>query len=337
MKHLVVGAGATLAEACALGIPREECPPLMGDFARKTWAHYNPHPLLEEYLRTLGFNEIEGDPRDLFFELEKEGNANIEVFMEYCWRNRHINFPDLNKKIPDGFISGFRISVPGAVEAPISPGEEFWENLLYHGIGSPIQLFMLQCFFENGTGWKDLHLSKTIAKYLKEGDLVLNLNYDTIFELALEQLGQPFSYAPNTPKSNSVIVCKPHGSLNMVSNDRGFTFGQPDWLGIPQPSGYRSFSGLIPPRLNKSYKKHPISKIIIDSVRTRKPEEIIFWGIGMTESDVDLIDLYRFWSKKSPSITIINPDKNVANKASEILKTSVKHFIDLQSWEMDYI
>ena len=51
MKHLIVGAGATLAEALALGNARDICPPLMADFAKKTWSNHSPHPILEEYLK----------------------------------------------------------------------------------------------------------------------------------------------------------------------------------------------------------------------------------------------------------------------------------------------
>ena len=42
MKHLIIGAGATLAEALSMGISREQCPPLIRDFARKTWLNYAP-------------------------------------------------------------------------------------------------------------------------------------------------------------------------------------------------------------------------------------------------------------------------------------------------------
>lgn len=188
-------------------------------------------------------------------------------------------------------------------------------------------------FFENGVGWKDLSLSKAIARSLGQGDLVLNLNYDTVFELALEQLGQPFSYAPNVAQNGEVVICKPHGSLNMVSNNNGFMFGQPSWLGMPQPSGYRSFSGLIPPRLNKQYNQHPISKIIIQSVQNRMPDELIFWGIGLTDSDVDLVELYKAWSKNMPSVTVINPDIGVAEKIAAILRLSVRHYPDLSAWQ----
>ena len=74
VKHLVIGAGATLAEAIAQGIPKESCPPLLRDFARKTWPHmYNPHPVLEAFLQELGYGDLGPDPRELFCRLEDEG------------------------------------------------------------------------------------------------------------------------------------------------------------------------------------------------------------------------------------------------------------------------
>ena len=156
-------------------------------------------------------------------------------------------------------------------------GESFWDNLLYHGVGSPLQFLMLQCFFENGSG-KDIALSKRVAAILTPGDLVLNLNYDTVFELALEQLNKPFAYSPNEPKGGDLLVCKPHGSLNLVADDRAFMFGQPGWLGMPQLKGYRSYSGLIPPRLNKSYSQHPIAQMILKPVTARAPDHDLGCG-----------------------------------------------------------
>ena len=67
MKHLIIGAGATLGEALALGNASEVCPPLIRDFARKTWSNYTPHPILEVYLRELGYRNLGNDPRELFY------------------------------------------------------------------------------------------------------------------------------------------------------------------------------------------------------------------------------------------------------------------------------
>ena len=289
MKHLIVGAGATFAEAVALGNPIAICPPLIRDFARKTWANYSPRPFLEAYLRQLGYVELGHDPRVRFFELEEQGITNVERFMEFVWENRNSGF-EVSDNPPPGYISGVRITEAGAQTADEST--PFWDDLLYHGIGNPLSLSMIQCFHENGTGWKSLDLTKSVVSRFEDGDLILNLNYDTIVELALEQLERPFVYAPGKASAEKLLVCKPHGSLNMVANERGFTFGQAGWLGLPQPDGYRSFSGLMPPRLNKQYAQHPIAKMIIDSVRHRHPSQVVMWGVGLTESDTDLIALY---------------------------------------------
>ena len=54
MRHLIIGAGATLAEALDHGCPPEFQPPLIRDFARKTWMNYSPHPVLEASSTNLG-------------------------------------------------------------------------------------------------------------------------------------------------------------------------------------------------------------------------------------------------------------------------------------------
>jgi hypothetical protein len=73
MKHLVIGAGATFGEALALGNAPESCPPLIRDFARKTWSNYTPYPILEIYLRNLGYQDLPNDPRELFLSSKKRG------------------------------------------------------------------------------------------------------------------------------------------------------------------------------------------------------------------------------------------------------------------------
>lgn len=332
MRHLIIGAGATFAQALEFGIKPENGPPLMRDFARKTWANYSPYPLLERYLNELGITNLGHDPREKFYELEEIGKTNIELFMEYCWVNRHSVLTNLQGPYPPGFISGLRISQSGEIEAPPIEGEEFWENLLYHGIGSPIQTMMILCFAENRGAWKEFKLTKTIATALKASDLVLNLNYDTVFELTLEQLGRTFKYAPNVTENGEIVICKPHGSLNMVANAQGFTFGQPGWLGMPQPSGYRSYSGLIPPRMNKNFDQHPISRMIVQSVENRKPQELIFWGVGLTKSDIDLLNLYKRWAVHAEKILFINPDPNVSKNAAKLLNCKVQNHEGATNW-----
>ncbi len=336
MRHLIIGAGATLAEALDQGCPPEIHPPLISDFARKTWMNYSPHPVLEAYLRELGYAELGDDPRELFYRLEKEGTTNIERFLEFAWINRNRTWTPDCANVPPGVISGFRIFEAGdsSVQVPSDAGGGFWENLLYHGVGSPLQFLMLQCFYENGRGWKDFALSKRITAVLAPGDLVLNLNYDTVFELALRQMNRSFTYCPNVPKSDEMLVCKPHGSLNMVSNEEHFTFGQPEWLGMPQPQGYQSYSGLIPPRMNKNYSQHPIAHMILEPVIARAPEQLTIWGVGLTESDVDLTNLYRAWASHARQIEVINPLREVADRVRALTSCDVLYFSSVIEWEL---
>lgn len=307
MKHLVVGAGATFAQALELGIHPSAGPPLIRDFARKTWSNYTPAPLLSLFLRQLGHGLSGEDPREVFYRLEEGGETNVERLFEFIWQNKDLKIPEIDQ------FGGF------------------WRNFLYHGIGSPIQFMMLSCFREHD-GWKDLSLTKSVASTLEPDDLVLNLNYDTVFELALDQSGKPFCYSPNIPSKDKIQVCKPHGSLNLVANDESFAFGQPSFLGMPQPQGFESYSGIVPPRLNKTYAQHPISKIILAPVHGRRPRRVILWGVGLTDSDTDLIDLFKGWSDANCVIETINPDPGVALRARDLFGCNVKHFANVPDW-----
>jgi hypothetical protein len=192
---------------------------------------------------------------------------------------------------------------------------------------------MGQCFFESGKGWKDFAVAKSLASHLMPPDIIINLNYDTVFELSIRQLGIQFHYSPKPPSQDSILVAKPHGSLNMVMNNNSFTFGRPDWLGSPEASGYRSYSGIIPPRLNKSYIQHPAAKMILAPVYNTNPKRVIMWGVGLTESDADLLEVYQHWAKSAQSFDIINPSAHVAEKASSLFPCEVRHFPSVTEWE----
>lgn len=145
-------------------------------------------------------------------------------------------------------------------------------------------------------------------------------------------MGIPICYSPNMPTSEKILVAKPHGSLNMVMNNAHFKFGQPGWLGLPQTPGFSSYSGILPPRLNKEYSQHPIAKIILAPLKKRKPDSIIMWGVGLTESDVDLVSLYKQWAESADTIDVINPSKKVANKVENLCNSPVSHFSSLADW-----
>jgi hypothetical protein len=160
MKILVVGAGATYAQSIELGCDADMRPPLMRDFARKTWSNFNPHPLLDAYLDQLGLNDGRNDLRERFYELEESGEVNIERFMEFAWQNKEAKLP-LRDPLPPGFIHGARIQFKSATSISVGGGEKitFWDNFLYHGIGNALSFYM-RYFFENGVGWRSLDLTK---------------------------------------------------------------------------------------------------------------------------------------------------------------------------------
>lgn len=306
-RHLIVGAGASLAECKAAQLPDELCLPLISNFCRKMWVDYNPASFLEAYLTRNGI-DLNGndDPRDKFFELEESRpfDFNVERFFEYAWTHRN-EFP----------------------------GE--WENLTYHGILNPLVFLLSQGLWKNGLLNAPLKLSPQVAAKLEGRDVVLDLNYDTLFEIGLHQAGKPITFIPNIPSDDSISVVKPHGSINMIVDvqKRSFCFGNLDWPGNPQPEGRGTNSaGFIPPRLNKTFSDHPAAKMIIAPVANLKPETLTFWGIGFTKSDLDLMALYRAWAQSAERIEVINPDASVATAIKAEVGCAVFHYPDLNDW-----
>jgi hypothetical protein len=208
MRLLVVGAGASYAEVERAGLPPQLRPPLMKDFAEKMWRDYNPHFLLSAFLRDLG-HDPGADASQCFMALEKlqTPHVNVERFFEYAYNHR-------------GFV------VPG--HEHFQPASEY-ENLLLHGILNPLVFLLVDGLLKHGVESTPLPLSRTIAGHLRPGDAVLNLNYDTIFELGAEQAGHELVFVPNKPMKTSLTVSKPHGSMNLFvnSDQRKFRFARP--------------------------------------------------------------------------------------------------------------
>jgi hypothetical protein len=57
------------------------------------------------------------------------------------------------------------------------------------------------------------------------------------------------------------------------------------------------------------------------------------WGVGLTDSDLDLISLFKRWVKNSDAIDIINPCAEVAEKAKNLFACCVRHFLSVPEWE----
>jgi len=308
-RHLIVGAGASYAEAAAAGLPEELRPPLIKNFARKMWSDYSPAVLLTAFLKGKG-KQPSSDPRELFFQLEESETAefNVELFFEFAWQNK------------------------GKY-----PGE--WENLLSHGILNPLVFLLSQGLWRSGIAEAPLRLSPLVAAELNFGDVVLDLNYDTLFEIGATQAGRKLVFIPNKPTDDALLVAKPHGSLNMVVNiqKKSFVFGGLDWPGSPQPAdGSTNFQGFIPPRQDKSYSEHPWAKLILDPVQDLKPRVVTFWGVGFANSDVDLMSLYEKWCSAAEKIEVINPDPKVAANVWALFHGEVSHFADVDRWKTDH-
>lgn len=307
MRLLIVGAGASYAEGLTAGLPEELCLPLITNFARRLWSDYNPAQLLAAYLRQEGY-EPTPDPRDLFFRLEEKAKINIERFFEFAYVNQG--------------------SYPGT-----------YENLLYHGILNPMVFLLLQGLWKGGNIMeRPMPCAQSVASRLRAGDAVVNLNYDTIFEIGAAQVGHQLVFLPNAANSQKLTICKPHGSFNLVINEteERFCFGQLNWPGTPQPSdGSKNYVGFIPPRLNKSYRQHWVSSMILEPARVFAPQNLTFWGVGLTESDTDLLELYKKWASTARRIEFINPSMEAANHARGLLRKEIEHYLEISDWKVN--
>jgi hypothetical protein len=313
MQLLVVGAGASYAEAEQAGLPEQLRPPLMNNFAEKMWREYNPHYLLSAYLRELGHTPG-ADARQCFIALEKsQPHVNVERFFEYAYNNRDL-------------------VVPGHEQ--FQPSSEY-ENLLLHGILNPLVLLLVEGLFKQSDGTAPLPLARTVASHLQSGDAVLNLNYDTIFEIGAEQAGHKLVFLPKETTKDSLAISKPHGSMNLMVNskEQKFCFVRPLFAGSIQPAdGSTNFSGFMPPRFNKRYSEHRVAEMIIEATKVIEPHRVIFWGVGLTDSDQDLLDLYRRWCHEADQIDFINPSDHDAQRAATLLDVKICHYRNVEDW-----
>lgn len=192
--------------------------------------------------------------------------------------------------------------------------------------------------FGLGAG-KPMKAGASVGAILRPGDQVLNLNYDIAFDLALKQIGRSTCYAPSVD-SSEILILKPHGSFNLYVNvsNGNFFFEAPDQIhgsvGIPDPEGGLFFvqDGIVPPRLNKTYKHHPIAAKVLETMRPVRAETVTFWGVGLTDSDVDLLDLYREAVGDAQCVEFINPSVSDHEHASRLLGVNITHFSTLESW-----
>jgi len=308
MRVLVIGAGASIEEAKSANVPEEFWPPTMANFAKEMWdgpifPFFNYW--LPDYLTECGIDPG-NDPTSLFIGLAKDPESliNLERSFEYCWVNQGKKF------------------------------EGDWENLIYHGILKPLSFLLNKAFYENGVGVKLLDAGKLGSGRLESGDLALNLNYDPLFEIAAIQRGHQLTYVPHQFNRKSLLVAKPHGSFNLLADERSFRFAHPDCIGAVSSSAdnSRNYRAIVPPRFNKHYAQHAIARIIIDGIVNLRPDIVTFWGVGLTDSDADLIEVYRKWMASTSVIEVINPDPVVTDRATRMLKRDIRYCSTLEEW-----
>jgi hypothetical protein len=144
MRLLVIGAGASYAEAKHAGVPEDFTPPFVKNFAKRMWTDYNPYHLL------LGFFEHRcldptDDPLAKFIELESSSSSDvsIEPFFEYAYHHGQVILPGHERFRP----------------------ASLYDNLLYHGMLRPFLL--LQGLFKDGVENTPLALTKTVASHFE--------------------------------------------------------------------------------------------------------------------------------------------------------------------------
>jgi hypothetical protein len=197
MRLLVIGAGASYAECKAKGLPDELCMPLMKDLSRKLWADFNPTPFLEVFLVEQG-HKLDGvDPVALFYDLEQRFPGLIEDFFASAWRRRNDFHTQYSNR---------------------------WDDLMYHGFLRPLNFILMGGLLADNPEQR-FPLSEKVAAQLVPGDLVLSLNYDLIFDVALKNIGRKTVYSPNARPGDGVWVFKPHGSFHIAVDQRNYRFG----------------------------------------------------------------------------------------------------------------
>jgi hypothetical protein len=307
MRLLIVGAGASYAECKAAGLQDSQCMPLMKHLSRKLWSEFSPTPFLEKFLEEIGTPGPWKNPIEVFHELELKTPNLIEKFFAYAWAHR------------DEFHTQY---------------SRCWDDLMHHGLLNPLIHILVTGLLANNPANK-LPLSESVTRLLEPDDLVLNLNYDLIFDVALKNAGKEAVYSPNARQPGRIWAFKPHGSFHLAVNEekKSFYFSQVEFMGSAQPSdGARTYLGFIPPRFKKSFSQHPHAEMIIAPLLKFKPDIISFWGVGSPESDADLFEVYNSLCSTASRIEYVNPSEEDALRFEMLLGRKITHLKSVGQW-----
>jgi len=217
---------------------------------------------------------------------------------------------------------------------------DLWEALAWDGVlTNLIGVCIAQFGFGPAHSMPGLLAGNEVASCLVPGDRIINLNYDTLLELALQQAGRFLVYAPESARG-AIVVYKPHGSINLYA-DRltgDAFFADPSQMrgsvALRDSDGrvWSTASAIVPPRMAKTYEQHPVAVRILSTVGHFKPEIVTFWGVGMTTSDVDLLHIYKAACSSAIEVEFINPDPDAHRHAQDALGISIQRYERLSDW-----
>ena len=318
-RLIVVGAGATVEECQQSGNDPGHPLPTMRNCAGELFNESAPvQQVVASYLQSHGIafddaiirayaanqtvtvssSEMEASPRRVFQWLESAEyqTHNVERLFEHVWRTHGDN-------------------------------SELWEALAWDTVFTYFfNAFITQFGLGPATSIRRLVAGQSVAGRLLPGDRVVNLNYDIALDLALQQSGRYFTYAPEY-RRGAVIVYKPHGSFNLyVDRSTGDAFfADPSAVrgsvALRDSSGHvwSPASAIVPPRLAKTYEQHPTATRILSGLESFQPDIVTFWGVGLTLSDADLMDVYRSACAHAERVEYINPDPAAFVQAQQLL------------------
>ena len=339
---LVVGAGATIEECLRSGNFRNNSEylfPTITNLAKKLFVSL-PVPMMESRGDKVGiFNGY--NPTALYIVLQKylskhsikfdDKFLSMQQFHQNDMLNSSINvFLNLESKFPE------KHNVERLFQfawKKYGKNARFWETFVHQSIYYNLTALFTQQF---GMGsCVVMNAGHQVAQLLSPGDKVINLNYDICFDAALAQTGKDFAYSPKQYPTG-ITVYKPHGSMNLFANSTtgNFYFAPPNEFsttGAVQTNGitYSPLAGLLPPIMEKNYKSHPPASFILDVGKPYKADRFVLWGVGLTDSDTDLLEIYRSVGVSAKESLFVNPSEEAYHRAQSLLGCNLTHITSL--------